>query len=280
MPLTLFELLSVVVIAATLAAMARRRGSTGGWQVLLQDYAALALAGWIGEESCILLYRHYAYADGWHLRLHEVPLLVPLIWPLVILSAREVCSGLFPSATQRWRPLIVGAIVVIDASMVEVLAVRAGMWRWAEPGHLGVPLIGILGWGFFAAAAELVLGSDRKERRALVIVAAPALTHLALVLVWWGGLRWIARGSLEPASLVAVAALSVLATALVIARRRAGHAIERAVAGPRVFAAALFFALLVSTAARDLPLWAHVVAVAVPYWAGTRLWGAPRALAR
>lgn len=275
MPLALFELLCVVVIVATLASMARG----GRWQDSLKDYGALAIAGWIGEESCILLYRHYAYADGWHLRVHEVPLLVPLIWPLVILSAREVCSGLFPSST-RWRPLIVGAIVVIDASMVEVLAVRAGMWRWAEPGHLGVPLIGILGWGLFAAAAELVLGSGRAHRRALVIVVAPALTHLALVALWWGGLRWVARGTLEPTSLVVVAALSVLATIAVVARRRAGYAIERAVAGPRVFAAALFFALLVTTAARDAPLWAHVVAVALPYWAGTRLWGAPATLAR
>ena len=271
MPLLVFEILCVVVIAATLASMARH----GGWQTLLRDYGALALAGWIGEESSILLYRHYAYADGWHLRVHEVPLLVPLIWPLVILSARAVCGGLFPSAG-RWRPLIVGAIVVVDASMVEVLAVRAGMWSWAEPGHLGVPLIGILGWGFFAAAAELVLGSGRKDRHALVIVAAPALTHLALIVVWWGGLRWVARGALEPTSLYVVMALSALATLAVIARRRAGHAIELAVAGPRVFAAALFFALLVTTAAHDLPLWAHVAAVALPYWAGTRLFGSPR----
>src|SRR5512144_2521390 len=106
MPLPVFEAACTLVIIVALAAMARRRPARD----LILDYAALALAGFLGEETCVALYAHYAYAAGWHARLHHVPALVPLIWPLVVLSARDVASSLF-SGVRAPRSLIVGAIV-------------------------------------------------------------------------------------------------------------------------------------------------------------------------
>lgn len=265
MPLALFEVLCVVIIAGTLLLAARRRSA----REVLADYAALAVAGWIGEETCILLYRFYAYADGWHGRIGEVPVLVPLIWPLVILSAREVAGALWPDAG-RWRAALVGAVVIVDASMVEVLAVRADLWRWSEDGHLGVPLIGILGWGFFAMAAEATL-QLRRLRHIAVIALAPLATHALLVATWWGALRWVLRGELGSASVAGVAVLGVLATIVALRARRRRNAMRLDVAGPRMLAASLFFALLVTTALYELPLWVHVAAVAVPYFAATDL---------
>ena len=123
MPLPVFEIACVLVITLTLATMSRAVAP----RALLRDYAALAVAAWVGEDSAIAFYRFYAYAPGWHLRVHHVPVLVPLIWPLVILSAREVVSKLWPEV-RAWRPLVVGAVVAFDASLVEVVAVReAGM---------------------------------------------------------------------------------------------------------------------------------------------------------
>lgn len=271
MPLALFEVLCVAIIAITLLLAARRRPA----REVLADYGALAIAGWIGEETCILLHRFYAYAQGWHGRLDEVPVLVPLIWPLVILSAREVVTALWPNAG-RWRSLLVGAVVIADASMVEVLAVRAGLWTWAEAGHLGVPLIGILGWGFFATAADacLGLGSRRSAlgaRHLLVVALAPLATHALLVMSWWGVLRWVLRGELGWASVAGAAALGALATMEALRARRAGRAMRLEVAGPRMIAASLFFALFATTALDEAPLWIHVAAVAVPYLAATDL---------
>jgi hypothetical protein len=261
MSLPFFEVACVVVVLLTLAAMARTRGA----RPLLVDYAALAIAGLVGEDTCIALYRFYDYASGWHLRVHHVPLLVPLIWPLVILSARAVVSELWPTL-RRARPLAVAALVVFDASLVEVVAVRAGLWSWAEPGHLGVPLIGILGWGYFAAGAELALDRDRP---ALAIVLGPLAAHALIQLTWWGLFRWTLRGALGDASVMGVATLALGALAMVIAARRAGRAISLSNAAPRMIAASLFVALLISTAGADPSLWIHTLSVAIPYLAAT-----------
>lgn len=277
-PIRIFEAACVVIVVATLVAMARR----APWRTLLADYALLASAGWLGEQACISLYRHYTYDLAWDARLVDVPILVPLIWPLVILSARDVATGLFPRASGLGRAAIVGAIVVFDASLVEVVAVRAGLWSWAEGGHLGVPVIGILGWGYFAFGADLVLTRAKTAwHRALVVPLAPAIGHALIVASWWLGLKWLARGDQGAASLVALVAASLAITFAVVRARARGHAIPFEVAWPRVFAAGLFFVLLLSVAPTDVPLWLHVACVAIPYITATRWPSSPvRAVAR
>ena len=54
--------------------------------------------------------------------------------------------------------LLGAAIVLADASLIEPIAVRAGLWRWTEPGLFAVPLVGIVGWAFFAWAAAFASG--------------------------------------------------------------------------------------------------------------------------
>ena len=262
-PLPIFEGACLVVVALTLWAMGRATGLGG----LLRDYAILAVAAWIGEDTCIVFYRFYTYAPDWHLRLHHVPVLVPLIWPLVILSARDVVTALWPDL-RRARPLAVGALVAFDASLVEVVAVRAGLWRWAEAGHLGVPVIGIIGWGFFALGVDVALS---KERPALALALGPLAAHTLIIASWWGLFRWTLRGPLGGSSVVGIALVGALACAAVLAARRTGKAIPVAIAAPRMIAAALFVMLLLLTAPADAPLWVHAAAVAVPYLAATDL---------
>ena len=258
--LWVFELCCCLVIAVTLAMLARLHGAR---RVAL-DYVGLALAAWAGEQSCIAAYGFYRYADGWHVRIVDVPALVPLIWPLVILSARDVVGAMWRT---RALPLLVGAAVVFDASLVEVLSVRAGLWSWAEPGHLGVPIIGMLGWGYFAAAAVWMLGSRRLSARLALPIAAPALTHAAIVASWWGALRWGLRGDLGTASLIGLCAVSGAVTTAVALARAKGRFVARQIWMPRLAATALFLVLLLLTAARDRALWLHLGCVAVPYLA-------------
>jgi hypothetical protein len=260
MPLVVFELCCAAVIALTLAVLARRQGVRS----LARDYGALAVAAWAGEQSCISAYHFYRYADGWHLRLLDVPVLVPLIWPLVILSARDVVHALWKS---RAAPLLVGAAVVFDASLVEVLSVRAGLWSWAEPGHLGVPLIGMLGWGYFAAAAAWLLQSRSGWSRLALLLVAPLAAHAAIQVSWWGLFRWALRGELGSGSLVALAALSGALTAAVLLARARGRGMTLHTAMPRLAATLLFVVLFLLTAAGDAKLWIHLGCVAVPYLA-------------
>lgn len=275
MPLWLFELACALVVVVTLRAMAKQRPA----RELAVDYASLAFAGLVGEETCITLYGHYAYAAGWHLRLHHVPLLVPLIWPLVILSAREVVRTLAAGRlSARAEHVAVALVVVLDASLIEVLSVRAGLWSWSEPGHLGVPIVGILGWGMFALGAAAGLAAPLERRPSRVFALGLASTHGLLLATWWGLFRWGLRRDLGPWSTWAVGAVCLVALAVVLAARRPpGRGLDAAVLGPRLAATALFFVLFVLTAPTEPHLVAHLACVALPYVAAS--WPTRRAAA-
>jgi hypothetical protein len=276
-PLPIFELACVAIIVVTLVAMARVQPA----RTLLADYGALAVAAWLGEETCVAAYRFYSYSSAWHARLDLVPALVPLIWPLVILSARAVVTSLAPGISGARRAALVGALVIVDASLVEVVAVRGGLWTWAEGGHLGVPVVGIVGWGFFAAAADGVLGSTRRFRHAALVVLAPLATHALLVVSWWAFFRWVWRHDLGDRSVAVVGLLGVALTFGAIVLRVGGRTIARAVALPRMVAAALFVVEWLLVAPRDPDLAVHVAAVAIPYFVATELRArAPRAAAQ
>lgn len=277
MPLRVFECACAVVVALTLALMAR--GRPGGTSRLLGDYGALAIAGYIGEETCVRVYGFYHYAPGWDLRVDAVPVLVPLIWPLVILSARSVAASLAPRASVVGRGLVVAGLVVADASLVEVVAVRAGLWSWAEEGYLGVPVIGILGWAFFAFAADvtraLVERAPRLVGLSAIVVAAPPVTHALIQIAWWGLFRWTVRGPVGELGTYVVVGLSMGATVLAVVGRARGLAMPLDVATPRMVAAALFVTELALVAkpwdgAIGRALWIHAAAIAVPYFAATR----------
>ncbi len=271
MSLALFEALAALVVLVTLGVSLRAEHGLDKRARLLGDYALLAVAGLVGEQSSITLYRHYAYAADWHLRVGDVPLLVPLIWPLVILSARGVRHALWPTAKAWQRPLLLFVLVTADASLMEVLATRADLWVWSEPGHLDVPVQGILAWGYFAAAADVLLDRLEGPSRLLVIPASVLVAHSVICATWWYGLRWVLRGDLGTASVLAVAVLGALASLVALGLRRRGHTLPASVSVPRLAATALFAALFFTTAAGEWPYWVHLLAVGVPYALVTRL---------
>lgn len=265
MSIVQFEVACVIVVIATLAAMSRARPL----REILARYAPLAIAAWAGEASSVAIHGYYFYSPHWHARVASVPILVPLIWPLVVMSARDVAGALWPDLRAA-RPFIAGAIVMFDASLVEVIAVRARLWWWVEPGHLGVPLAGIAGWGLFALSATFIEEKAPPKARAIAVaLGAPVLTQALIVASWWALFRWGLRRDLGSWALGALGIVSIGAAALVLRARRKGRAIPLAIAGPRMLAAVLFFALLAVTAPSDAMLWAHTAAVAVPYLAAT-----------
>lgn len=266
------ELASMVILALFLVGMVRfglraprphRR--TARWA--LGDIARIAVASWIAEVSCIRLYHFYQYDAPWLLFVDVMPALVALIWPFVILSAREVVHALgLVDARGAPHPLAVMAVVVYDAALVEPIAVRTGLWSWNEPGLWSVPVIGILGWGFFAACASALLDTRRPSA---LIVLAPLGTHALLLAGWWGGFRWVLRDPIAPEVAVALSAtVAVVAGALVWRR---GRQAPLATMVPRMAAAGLFFVLLLVAGGQDRWLVAYGLAFAVPYTLATRL---------
>lgn len=271
-PVCLTVLLVAYGFSIAIAPSARARAA---------EILVLVVAAWAGEHSCIELYAFYAYADGWWLRVGHVPLLVPLIWPMVVLSAREVAQAVWPRQSTYARALTVALLVSFDASLMEVVAVAAGYWAWFEPGYFGVPLIGIIGWGCFGLAAALWLTHARGRAGWLMAlpIASVAATHALLLALWWALWRWVLRGDLGT---LALAGFGVFAAGLVVAvlRTPAANRFGWEVTIPRILAASVFFALLVALGAGDSAvdtrwLWTHVALTSLPYLLAMR-WKDPR----
>ena len=107
-----------------------------------------------------------------------------------------------------------------------------------------------------------------------MVGTAPLIGHAGIWVLWWGGLRWVARGDLGLSSLTGVLAIGAVATLLAVTLRRNGRSIPLAIAAPRMIAAALFVTELAWVARPWSPgaaaLWMHAAAVAVPYLVATR----------
>jgi hypothetical protein len=219
----------------------------------------LAVAGFLGEDSVIRAYGFYGYSPRWHLFLDRVPLMIVVIWPIVIHSAWSLGRRLSPPA---WAPLTGAAIVLADASLIEPIAVHAGLWTWTEPGLFAVPPIGIIGWAYFAGAAMVCL---ERNRPVAAVVVAPLATHAMLVASWWLAFKWLSRPL--PAWPFVIAAWIVLGAVAVAALRVPGRREFRKDLLLRGPGAAFFFVLLVLYG-RDLPaLCVYSVAFAPPYLA-------------
>ena len=278
MALSSFQLLCLPIIGiayAALFAQSNRRAA------LALEVLILATAGALSEHSAIALYGFYEYAEGWWLPLGHVPLLVAMIWPLVLLSAREVACTLWPQRTATLRTAIIVAIVLFDASLMEIVAVDAGYWRWFESGYMGVPLMGMTGWGCFALAVAMV--GKRLDGRAwqfpVAIIAIAAITHLLLLAIWWGALRWFLRDALPPSSLLVYGIFSAW-YAMNVWRTPSERRLPTLTAMPRLVAATAFFILLAQSTSPESPwIWGHVALAAMPYLLATR-WPSPMSSVR
>jgi hypothetical protein len=244
--------------------------------VVLRRLMLLSLGGIFAENSCMRLYDFYQYKNVWSIFVDKLPLLVALIWPIVIHSAWKLASRILGEQHIR-VPLLLGAFVLADASLIEPIAVRSGLWNWNEPGFLTVPPIGILGWAFFAWAS--VYWFWRCDRRAetehrtaswledvLVLPVALLFTHALLLAGWWGFFRWV---NVElPVLPVLICAWLVLCGAAVVAwRRNLRSRVPFSEITVRIPAALFFFVLLALHHEGSQPLVAYAFAFVPPYMA-------------
>lgn len=222
------------------------------------------MAALLGEDSAIRLYGFYAYADGWHLFADQVPLMIPLIWVFVVLSARDVARAL-------GGPLapVAFALIAFDAALIEPCSTWSGLWKWFEPGAFGVPFIGILGWACFGASALFWLARLPSRWRWLTVLLAPLTMHALLLALWWGALRWVGRAE-APAAGLAIAAW--LGAGLLVAGLFASgrtRAVPLVLILPRLGPAG-FFGVLLATHSPPAALWVYAAAFVAPWWVATR----------
>ncbi len=231
----------------------------------------LAVAAWIGEDTCIRAYGFYEYSASWWLFLDKVPLLILLIWPIVLQSARDLASCLWPGR-DRPSPLRVGltvvGLVLADASLIEPIAVKSGLWRWTEPGMFAVPPIGIVGWAFFGGIAVTVFEHAAWRYRpwleTLALPLAPIGTHLLLLASWWGFFRWV-NVSIPPWAPPLVAWIVSMGLASRALRTGARRRVPPVLLWLRVPAALFFFVLLGVYGREDRFLVLYALAFAPPY---------------
>jgi hypothetical protein len=233
----------------------------------------LACAAWVGEDSVIRAYAFYGYAPGWSIFLDRVPLLIVAIWPVVVDSAHVLARVLVPRAGRASRVALVGGLIVLaDASLIEPIAVRTHLWSWSAENAravFDVPVIGILGWAYFAAAAILVL--ERLEMRgapayadSAVIAVAPLAAHAILGATWWCAFRWLGAGLAE---WVIPALAWVVAVPVTLGAWRRRMDVPVRVVMARAPGAAFFFALLATAGKGSGALVLYALAFAPAYFA-------------
>lgn len=257
----MLELICLTIVAVYVVVRARLDPDR---PALFRRLATTAVASFVAEDTVIHAYGFYAYADVWTIYVDRVPLLVTLIWPVVLSSARDLSVRLAGQEPGR-VPLLSAAIVLFDAWLIEPVAVHAGLWSWTEPGLFSVPPIGVFGWAYFAYFAALA--HDRRLPGGLA--SAVVATHLVLVATWWGGFRWISGPVPHAPVVVGLWALSIT-LATVAWRRELRARVPPVEVLVRIPGAVFFFVLLAVTGAGGwLTAWA--LAFAPPYLALTRL---------
>ncbi|MBX3221022.1 MAG: carotenoid biosynthesis protein [Labilithrix sp.] len=291
MSMPILELVCLAIVAIYVVARLVRARAGAERRAFVLRFGALAIAAAVGENSMIRAYGAYAYARSWSLFVDQVPVVVVLVWPVVIDSAatlarRVIARGTDETGAVARTALLTAAIVFADASLIEPIAVLAGLWSWTEPGLFEVPLVGIAGWAMFAGAATAVLergaatavlerGAPERSGRlgpalgtyALTILLAPAVAHALVLASWWGLFRWT-QGSIAPATGIAVA--WIVLGAATIAAFRLGRRVPLADVLLRAPGAAFFFGLLAIVGASDGThglLFFYALAFAPPYLA-------------
>ena len=228
----------------------------------------VSIACWITEETCIRFYGFYSYNPSWSLFLGHVPILIILIWPVLIHSSWNLASQL-SSQQPKLIPLAAGALVCTDALLIEPLAVNAGLWAWSEPGIFHVPPIGILGWGIFAFFSTLFFEkgtppSVPNKTIAWTLVVPVIGTHLFLLGIWWGALRWI-NVDVPSVPLAGVAWVVSMVLTLNILRQGTGRHIKKKTLLLRIPPSLFFLVLLILNAGGAEILFVYVLASIPPY---------------
>lgn len=258
MPATAFpwlEAACLLIVVQFLAVRLRRARIDGEFGMVLSRLALLALSSFLAEDSVMHLYGFYQYAPSWWPFVDRLPLMIALIWPIVIHSAWDLARAVCGDAASGLRVAVVGALFVLaDASLIEPVSVRAGLWSWNAPGIFAVPPIGILGWALFAFLAFIVLERSRQgDHRWLWTLPLSALgVHPLLLASWWGLFRWVSvPWAIGPA--VAIAALLSISLTVLFWRRALRQRVPREQLLSRI-PAALFFFVLLALFGRDDPL--------------------------
>lgn len=252
--------LELVCLAIVALYVGSRLRPAEGRASFAMRFAAIVCASALGENSMIAFYGAYTYADDWSIFVGHVPLVVVLVWPVVVDSALVLASSLVPGAHRR--ALVAAAVVFTDALLIEPIAVRSGLWWWAEPGLFGVPLLGIAGWAFFTWAVALTLERARGLTQLALVATGPLAAHALVLLAHWALFRWVT--ALVP-STVAITLAWALALSATVALLRVA-APPRAVVLSRAPGAAFFFVLLALGPAEGRPtLLLYALAFALPY---------------
>ena len=153
--------------------------------------------------------------------------------------------------------------------LIEPVAVNADLWAWSEPGIFHVPPIGVLGWGILAFLCTLFFEkgtppSTPKRRNGLTLVVPVIGTHVLLLGIWWGALRWI-NMDVPSVPMAGVAWVLSIVLTLTFLRQGTGRHLKKKTLLLRVPASLFFLVLLVSNAGGAEILVVYVLASAPPY---------------
>lgn len=197
----------LICCTAALAHAAVTRGARAAAVLLLVTAGGGLLVEAVGTATGVPFGR-YEYTGSLGPELLDVPLVIPLAWPMMAWPAWLVAGRLVRGAAAR--VLLAGWALASWDLFLDPQMVDAGHWTWDTPGATlpavpGIPLTNYAGWVAVAVAmmAVLAAASGRSERRAphldtplyalyLWTYGSSVLAHLAFFglpgSAFWGGL--------------------------------------------------------------------------------------------
>ena len=230
-------------------------------------YVTISASGWLAEEFSIQAYSAYHYNPSWGFFIGHVPILIIMVWPLIIHSGWELASQLV-HGNRKYLPMVIAGIVWIDASLIETISTKAGLWSWNGTGLFGVPLIGIFGWAYFAFFSILFIELTSKIRRlagrmALIFISTVASTHILIITTWWLFFKWNYI-SLDSVLLTAMAWIVSIAMASYLLWKRLWVNFDKKILIVRM-PPVLFFFILYLKGRPDGLHTTYLTAFAIPY---------------
>jgi bisanhydrobacterioruberin hydratase len=118
------------------------------YKKFLLVFLVLSLLGWGFELLSItkgIPYGFFIYGPNLGPKLLDlVPYALPLSWPVIVLSV----SNFFAGKIKPLYGILIGSLILLAIDLVlDPVAVRTGMWKYAQNGlYYGVPFSNFLGW--------------------------------------------------------------------------------------------------------------------------------------
>lgn len=146
--------------------------------------------GWFAEfvgTRTGLPFGPYSYTDRLKPQVHNVPLLIPAAWLMMLPVCWSVSAALFPQAGTVVRAAVAALAFTAWDLYLDPIMVRWDYWRWRRRGrYQGIPWTNFFGWWLWSCVIGVVLGAPPAGSNVLsvIYIVTWALFLMGQLVLW------------------------------------------------------------------------------------------------